>query len=135
MLPGNMKPHVIAAMFNVETPIDGAEQGQTQVRVKVIVDRRVVLHHVVAKPAVTLGHRLLLHVLSHHPGLRGSDSRNGIRFHETIQSNHQCAAILISSVRGNTVPSPGILEYLDQVLGMHVVLSRQLHPMHPFEHL
>ena len=49
VLPGNMTPHVIAAMFNVETPINGAEQGQTQVDAKVIVDRRVVLHHVVTK--------------------------------------------------------------------------------------
>ena len=46
MLPANVKPHVIAAMFNVETPIDGAEQGQTEVRAKVIVDERVILHHI-----------------------------------------------------------------------------------------
>ena len=49
MLSANVKPHVIAAMFNMETPVDGTEQGQTQVRAKVIVDRRVILHHVVTK--------------------------------------------------------------------------------------
>ena len=38
VLPANVKPHVIAAMFNMETPIDGAEQGQTKVHAKVIVD-------------------------------------------------------------------------------------------------
>ena len=43
VLPANVKPHVIAAMFNMETPVDGTEQGQTLVRVKVIVDRRVIL--------------------------------------------------------------------------------------------
>ena len=48
VFPGNMKPHVIAAMFNVGTPINGAEQGLF-LRMKVIVDRRVVLHHIVAK--------------------------------------------------------------------------------------
>ena len=26
MLPANVKPHVVAAMFSMETPIDGAEQ-------------------------------------------------------------------------------------------------------------
>ena len=49
VLPGNVKPHVVAAVFNVETPINGAEQGQTQVHAKVIVDRRVVLQHIVTK--------------------------------------------------------------------------------------
>ena len=73
MLPANMKPHVVAAMFNMETPIDGTEQGQTQVCVKVIVDRRVILHHVVAKQAVALGRQFLLSVLCHHPRLHGSD--------------------------------------------------------------
>ena len=131
VLPGNVKPHVVAAVFNVETPVNGAEQGQTQVCAKVIVDRRVVLHHVVAKLAVALGRRLLLPVLPHHPGLHGSDSPNGIQFRKTIQSNHWCAPIRISSVRGNVVPGPGILEYLDQVFSMHVVLSQQLHPIHP----
>ena len=29
VLPANVKPHVIAAVLNMETPIDGAEQGQT----------------------------------------------------------------------------------------------------------
>ena len=38
MLPANMEPHVIPALFNKETPIDGTEQGQTQVHTKVIVD-------------------------------------------------------------------------------------------------
>ena len=47
--PANVKPHVVAAMLNMETPIDGTEQGQTQVCTKVIVHRRVILHHVVAK--------------------------------------------------------------------------------------
>ena len=130
MLPANMKPHVIAAVFNVETPIDGAEQRQMQVRAKVIVDRMVILHHIVAKQAVALGRRLLLPILPHHPGLHGSDSRNGIRFHETIQSNHRCASIPISSVHGNVVPGPRILEYLDQVFGVHIVQSRQLHRIH-----
>ena len=54
VLPANVKPHV-AAVFNMETPIDGTEQGQMQVRMKVIVDRRVILQYVVAKQAVTLG--------------------------------------------------------------------------------
>ena len=49
VLPGNMTPHVVAAVFNVETPINGAEQGQMQVCVDMIVDQRVVLHHVVTK--------------------------------------------------------------------------------------
>ena len=49
MLPANVKPHVIAAMFNMETPVDGTEQGQTQVCAKVIVDQRVILHHIVTK--------------------------------------------------------------------------------------
>ena len=49
MLPGNMSPHVIAAMFNMETPIDGAEQGQMQAHVNVIIYQWVVLHHVVTK--------------------------------------------------------------------------------------
>ena len=31
MLPSDMIPHVVAAMFNVETPVNGTEQGQTQV--------------------------------------------------------------------------------------------------------
>ena len=56
VLPGNMKPHVVASVFNMETPINGAEQGQMQVHAKVIVDRRVVLHHIVTKQAVALGH-------------------------------------------------------------------------------
>ena len=38
VLPANVKPHVIAAVFIMETPIDGAEQGQTKVHAKVIVD-------------------------------------------------------------------------------------------------
>ena len=37
MLPGDVKPHVIAAVFDCETPIDGAEQGQMQVCANVIV--------------------------------------------------------------------------------------------------
>ena len=49
VLPANVKPHVVAAMFNMETPINGTEQGQTQVHAKVIVDQRVILHHVVTK--------------------------------------------------------------------------------------
>ena len=49
MLPGNVSPHVIAAVFNMETPIDGAEQGQMQVHVNVIIYRLVLLHHIVAK--------------------------------------------------------------------------------------
>ena len=49
VLPANVEPHVIAAVFNKETPINGTEQGQTQVHVKVIVDQRVILHQVVAK--------------------------------------------------------------------------------------
>ena len=49
VLPANVKPHVIAAVFNMETPIDGTEQGQMQVCAKVIVYRRVILHHIVAK--------------------------------------------------------------------------------------
>ena len=55
MFPANVKPHVIASMFNMETPIDGAEQGQTQVRAKVIVDQRVILYLVVTKRSVALG--------------------------------------------------------------------------------
>ena len=55
VLPANVKPHVVAAVFNMETPIDGTEQGQMQVHAKVIVDRRVILHHVVTKRAVALG--------------------------------------------------------------------------------
>ena len=55
MLPANVKPHLVAAMFNMETPVDGAKQGQTQVRAKVIVDRRVILVQVVAKQIVALG--------------------------------------------------------------------------------
>ena len=55
--------------------------------------------------------------------MHGSDSRNGIWFHETIQSNHWCASIPISSIHGNAVPGPGILEYLDQVFGVHVAQS------------
>ena len=47
MLPGNVTPHVVATMFNVETPINGAEQGQMQVCVNMNVNQRVVLHHVV----------------------------------------------------------------------------------------
>ena len=101
VLPGNVTPHVIAAVFNVETPVNGAEQGQTQVHVDLIVDQRVVLHHVVAKQAVALGCRLLLPVLPHHPRLRGGDPCNGVWFHKTIQSNHWCAPIPISSVCGN----------------------------------
>ena len=54
MLPANVKPHVIAAVFNMETPVNGTEQGQMQVHVKVIVDRRVILHHIVSKRAVAL---------------------------------------------------------------------------------
>ena len=54
MLPGDMSPHVIAAVFNMEAPINGAEQGQTQVCANVIVYRWVVLHHVVAKQTVAL---------------------------------------------------------------------------------
>ena len=54
VLPGNVTPHVVAAVFNVETPVNGAEQGQTQVRADMIVDRRVVLHHVIAMRAVAL---------------------------------------------------------------------------------
>ena len=46
MLPANVKPYVIAAVFNMETPVDGTEQGQMQVRVKVIVDQRVILQYV-----------------------------------------------------------------------------------------
>ena len=49
MLPANMKPHVVATMFNKETPINGTEQGQTQVHAKVIVYQRVILHHIVTK--------------------------------------------------------------------------------------
>ena len=84
VLPANVKPHVVAAMFNMETPVNGTEQGQMQVCAKVIVDRRVILHHVVAKRAVALGRRFLLPVLCHHPGLRGSDTRNGVQCHETV---------------------------------------------------
>ena len=43
VLSGDVKPHVIAAMLNPETPIYGAEQRQTQVCVNMIVDQRVVL--------------------------------------------------------------------------------------------
>ena len=101
VLPANVKPHVIAAVFNMETPIDGAEQGQIQVDAKVIVDRRVILHHVIAKRAVALGCLLLLPVLPYHPGLCGIDPHNGIWFHQTIQSNHRCTSIPIISVHGN----------------------------------
>ena len=135
MLPANMKPHVVAAVFNKETPIYGTEQGQMQVHTKVIVDRRVILHHVVTKRAVALGHQFLLPVLCHHPGLRGSDMHNGIRFHETIQSNHQCTPIPIFSIRWNAVSGSGILEHLDQVFSTNIVQGRQLHPIHLLKHL
>ena len=69
MLPANVKPHVIAAMFNMETPLDGTEQGQTQVCTKVIVDQKVILYHVVTK---------------HGSDTHGSDTRNGVWFHQTI---------------------------------------------------
>ena len=121
MLPANVKPHVVAAVFNKETPVDGTEQGQTQVHAKVIVDQRVILHHVVTKQAVALGHQFLLPVLCHHPGLHGSDMHNGIRFHETVQSNHWHTPIPIFSVRGNAVSGSRILEHLDQVFGTNVV--------------
>ena len=49
VLLGNVSPHVVAAVFNVETPVNCAEQGQTQVCANVIVNQRVVLHHIVAK--------------------------------------------------------------------------------------
>ena len=88
-------------MFNIETPVDGTEQGQMQVRAKVIVDQRVILHHIIAKRAVALGRRFLLPVLCHHPRLCGSNMHNGIRFHETIQSNHWHTPIPILSIRGN----------------------------------
>ena len=84
MLPANVKPHVIAAVFNMETPINGTEQGQMQVHAKVTVDQRVILHHVVTKRAVALGRQLLLSILCHHPRLCGSDTRNGVWFHETV---------------------------------------------------
>ena len=133
VLPANVKPHVIAAVFNMETPVDGTEQGQTQVCAKVIVDRRMILHHVVAKQAVALGHRFLLSVLCHHPGLCGSDMRNGVRFHETAYSNHQRTPIPICSVHGNAVSGPRIFEHLDQVFGANGVQASQLHPRHLLE--
>ena len=84
VFPANMKPHVIAAMLNMETPIYGTEQGQMQVCTKVIVHGRVILHHIVTKRAVALRHQFLLAIQCHHPGLCGSDMRNGVRFHETV---------------------------------------------------
>ena len=84
MLPANVKPHVVAAVFNMKTPIDGTEQGQTQVRANVIVDQRVILHHIVAKQAVALGCQFLLSVQCHHPRLHGSNMYNGVQFHETV---------------------------------------------------
>ena len=121
MLPANVKPHVVTAMFNIETPINGTEQGQMQVHAKVIVDRRVVLHQIIAKRTVALGHQFLLPILCHHPRLHGGDTRNGIRFHETIQSNHQRTPIPTLSICGNVVSGPGILEHLDQVFGANIV--------------
>ena len=67
MFPANVKPHVVAAMLNMGTPVDGTEQGQTQVHAKVIVHGRVILHHVVAKRAVALRRRLLLSIQCYHP--------------------------------------------------------------------
>ena len=49
-----MKPHVVAAVFDLETPVNGAEQGQMQVCANVIIYRRVVLHQVVTERAVAL---------------------------------------------------------------------------------
>ena len=112
MLPTNMKPHVVAVVFNMETPIDGAEQGQMQVCAKVIVDRRVILHHIVTKRAVALGHRLLLPILPYHPGLHGSDFHNGIQFHETIQSNHWLLPYPSAASVGMQFPVPGYLNTL-----------------------
>ena len=83
-VPCHVKPHVIAAMLNMETPVDGTEQGQTQVCVKVIVHGKVILHQLVAKRAVALRCQFLLAIQCHHPRLHGSDMRNGVQFHETI---------------------------------------------------
>ena len=84
VFPANVKPHVIAAVLNMKTPFDGTEQGQTQVRTKVIVDRRVILHHVVTKRAVALRRQLLLSIQCYHPRLCGNDTHNGIWLHETV---------------------------------------------------
>ena len=84
MFPANVEPHVLAAVLNMETPVDGTEQGQMQVHAKVIVHGRVILHHVVAKRAVALRCRLLLSIQCYHPGLRGSDTCNGIQLYETV---------------------------------------------------
>ena len=88
MFPANMKPHVIAAMLNMETPVNVTEQGQTQVCAKVIVDGRVILHHIVAKWAVALRHQLLLSIQCYHPGLRGSD--HGKRQWEPLYKRWRC---------------------------------------------
>ena len=117
MLPGDVKPHVVAAVFDLETRINGAEQGQMQVRANVIVYQRVVLYRVVTERAVALRHGLLLPVLSYHPRLCGGDSRNGVWFHKIIQPNHWHHSIPISCICWNTVSGPRILNTLTKYLG------------------
>ena len=90
-----------------------------------VVDRRVVLHYIISERTITLGCGLLLPILSHQPQLGCGDLRDGIRDNKAVQANHQCAAVTISSVRRNPVPSPGVLEHLYQVFSLDIVHGGQ----------
>ena len=96
-----------------------------QVRPEMVVDRWVVLHYVITERAVTLGCRLLLPILSHQPRSGCGDPHDGIQVNEAVQANHWCAAVTISSVGRNPVPSPGVLEHLYQVFALDIVHGGQ----------
>ena len=54
MLIGGVTPHVCTAMFDCEATIDGAEEGQMQVRSYMVVYGQLVLHDVLTHRAITL---------------------------------------------------------------------------------